>query len=238
MGTESTRSLSDLLELSSPPVAIAFLDSPPSGVHRVATGEPAGCGYWRLAAEGQVFYTTADDHKACPIGAHTHHVPLTKEESAGLMDLITTMAGLSYIRMEEVPQVPRRSEPMSVAVYAPLAESPVAPDVVLVRGNVRQLMLLAEAAQHAGVAGERATMGRPTCAVLPAAINSNRASASFGCVGNRVYTGAGENDAYFAFPGAQLDALTASLNTIVAANDALHAFHRDRARQSRAGSRA
>ena len=48
------------------------------------------------------------------------------------------------------------------------------PDVVLVHGNARQLMLLAEAAQAAGVAGGGAAMGRPTCAVLPEAINSAR----------------------------------------------------------------
>jgi hypothetical protein len=29
--------------------------------------EPAGCGYWRRAAEGEVFYTVADDHKGCPV---------------------------------------------------------------------------------------------------------------------------------------------------------------------------
>jgi uncharacterized protein (DUF169 family) len=64
-----------------------------------------------------------------------------------------------------------------VAVYAPLAAAPVPPDVVLVRGNARQLMLLAEASQAAGVAGTGATMGRPTCAVLPEAINSARTAA-------------------------------------------------------------
>jgi len=101
--------------------------------------------------------------------------------------------------------------------------------VVLVRGNARQLMLLAEAAQAAGVATDGATMGRPTCAVIPAAINAGRTAASFGCVGNRVYTGADENDAYYAIPGSQLEVVEAQLATIVAANQALEAFHRARA---------
>ncbi len=72
-------------------------------------------------------------------------------------------------------------------------------------------------------------MGRPTCAVLPAAINSQAVSASFGCVGNRVYTGATENEAYVAIPGACIDALVESLRTILAANAALEQFHRERA---------
>jgi uncharacterized protein (DUF169 family) len=145
------------------------------------------------------------------------------------MSLINTMVGLSYLKMEEIPQIPTRTTPLRIAVYAPLALAPVAPDVVLVRGNPRQLMLLAEAAQSAGVAGTTATMGRPTCAVLPQAINSAQTAASFGCVGNRVYTGADETEAYFAIPGSKLSALEESLSTIVHANDELEKFHRDRA---------
>ena len=163
--------------------------------------EPAGCGYWRRAAAGEVFYTVADDHKRCPVGAHTHNVTLSPSEQQELMGLVQTMVGLSYLKMEDVPQIPTRRTPLQVAVYAPLDAAPVPPDVVLVRGNARQLMLLAEAAQAAGVAGAGATMGRPTCSVLPEAINSERTAASFGCVGNRVYTGAGETEALLRHPG-------------------------------------
>ena len=228
----SSTALTDLLQLSSPPVAISFVDNPPAGVPHVAALEPAGCGYWRRAAAGEVFFTNTDDHKGCPVGAHTHNVPLTPAEQEGLMELVGTMVGLSYLKMEEVPLIPTRKTPMQVAVYAPLAAAPIAPDVVLVRGNARQLMLLAEAAQRAGVAGGTATMGRPTCAVLPEAINSDMTSASFGCIGNRVYTGAGENDAYFAIPGAKLKAVEDSLAVIVRANEELEKFHRARVIQA------
>jgi uncharacterized protein (DUF169 family) len=158
-------------------------------------------------------------------------VPLEAADEHELMGLIQTMVGLSYLRMEDIPQIPRRQSPLHVAVYAPLDAAPVAPDVVLVRGTARQLMLLAEAAQSAGVAGTGPAMGRPTCAVLPDAVNSARTSASFGCVGNRVYTGADDTDAYFAIPGAHLDAVESRLAVIVAANDALERFHRARAAQ-------
>jgi uncharacterized protein (DUF169 family) len=93
-------------------------------------------------------------------------------------------------------------------------------------------MLLAEAAQAAGVVGTGATMGRPTCAVLPEAINSERTAASFGCIGNRVYTGADETDAYFAIPGLHLDAVEEKLAIIVRANQELEKFHRARAAAS------
>jgi uncharacterized protein (DUF169 family) len=211
------------------PVAITFVDTPPAGVPHVSAVEPAGCGYWRRAAAGEVFFTVADDHKRCPVGAHTHYVTLSPPEHQELMGLVQTMVGLSYLKMEDVAQIPTRKTPLQVAVYSPLAAAPVPPDVVLVRGNARQLMLLAEAAQAAGVAGTGATLGRPTCAVLPEAINSARTAASFGCIGNRVYTGAGDTDAYFAIPGSQLDVVVSRLALILRANQELEKFHRARA---------
>ena len=225
----SHTALTELLGLASSPVAISFVDEAPAGVPHVSAVEPAGCGYWRRAASGEVFFTVADDHKRCPVGAHTHNVTLTPAEHRELMGLVETMVGLSYLKMEDVALVPTRRTPLQVAVYAPLAAAPVPPDVVLVRGNARQLMLLAEASQAAGVAGASATMGRPTCAVLPEAINSERTAASFGCVGNRVYTGADETEAYFAIPGAHLEAVEQQLAVIVRANDELEKFHRGRA---------
>jgi hypothetical protein len=59
-------SIAKLLHLTSSPIAISFVDSAPAGVSHVGATEPASCGYWRRAAEGEVFYTVADDHKRCP----------------------------------------------------------------------------------------------------------------------------------------------------------------------------
>jgi uncharacterized protein (DUF169 family) len=222
-------SLQKLLRLSSPPVAISFLEAAPRGVRHVSEVEPAGCGYWRRAAAGEVFFTVADDHKRCPVGAHTHNVTLSPAEQQELMGLVQTMVGLSYLKMADVALIPTRATPLQVAVYAPLTDTPVPPDVVLVRGNAQQLMLLVEAAQAAGVAGTTAAMGRPTCAVLPEAINSARTAASFGCIGNRVYTGADDTEAYFAIPGPQLGRVEENLAVIVRANRELENFHRARA---------
>jgi uncharacterized protein (DUF169 family) len=225
--------LTELLNLESPPVAVAFVDSPPAGVPHVAEAEPAGCGYWRRAAAGEVFFTTADDHKRCPVGAHTHNVTLTVSERDELMGLVKTMVDLSYLRMEDVAKIPRRRAPLQSVVYAPLPLAPLPPDVILVRGNARQLMLLVEAAESAGIAGAAPAMGRPTCAVLPESINSDRTAVSFGCVGNRVYTGAADGDAYFAIPGRQLGALERNLAVIVRANEALKTFHESRVAASK-----
>lgn len=221
--------LEQLLKLRAAPVAITFAATAPEGVAHVGRREPAGCGYWRRAAAGEVFYTDADDHKSCPVGAHTHGVKLNAEEGQQLQGLVQTMVGLEYLKMQDVAQIPTRKEPFAFAIYAPLGRAPLAPDVVLVRGNARQLMLLAEAAQSAGVSGATPTMGRPTCAVLPEALNSQKTSASFGCIGNRVYTGLEDSEAYFAIPGAALPKVEERLRVIVHANEALEQFHRERA---------
>lgn len=222
--------LQHLLQTKTTPVAVAFREEAPAEVPRIGTAQPAGCGYWRVAAEqGQVFFTEAADHFGCPIGAHTHGVSMPAEVGKQLEGLITTMVGLNYLKMADIPQIPQRKAPFGVAVYAPLAAAPCDPDVVLVRGNARQMMLLAEAAQASGTAGDGATLGRPTCAVLPQAIATGKTASSFGCVGNRVYTGAGDDEAYFAIPGPHLETVVSSLATIVTANQALETFHRARA---------
>ncbi|OLB05102.1 MAG: hypothetical protein AUH21_00690 [Nitrospirae bacterium 13_2_20CM_62_7] len=205
-----SRELQGLLGLALRPVAIAFRDAPPRGVPRIDRPAPAGCGYWRLAAEGNLFYTEAPDHYSCPVGAHTHGVELPPETAKELNAIVQTMVGLQYIKLEEIPAIPRRQGAFGVAVYAPLADAPCEPDVVLVRGTVKQLMLLAEAAQAAGVAGGGATMGRPTCAVLPEAM---------------VYTGLGDDEGYYAIPGAKVAEVVSKLAVITEANRQLEVFH-------------
>ena len=221
--------LQNLLNLRAAPVAITFRAAAPDGVARVGKREPAGCGYWRRAGAGEVFYTDAGDHKGCPVGAHTHNVQLTPSESKELEGLVKTMVDLEYLSMDEVRSIPTRKDPFGVAVYAPIDRAPVPPDVVLVQGNARQLMLLAEAAQAAGVAQAMPAMGRPTCALLPQATNERHAGASLGCVGNRVYTALADSEAYFAIPGSAVAAVEERLRVIVHANQELEKFHRARA---------
>ena len=69
------------LHLKRPPVAVAFLDSPPAGVAPFQGSSPAGCSFWKLAAEGRVFSTVAADHYNFPIGSHTHNLPLPADRA-------------------------------------------------------------------------------------------------------------------------------------------------------------
>jgi uncharacterized protein (DUF169 family) len=227
--------LKGLLGLRTEPVALTFKATPPAGVPRVQAPAASGCTYWKQAAEGRTFYTEASDHYGCPIGSYTHGLDLPPERAHELEDAVKTMIDLGYLRSEEVPGIPRRSGPFGVAVYAPLAEAPLEPDVVLVRGNAKQVMQLAEAADAAGVGAASGLMGRPTCAAIPEAQRARRPVASLGCIGNRVYNDLADDELYFALPGEQVGAVTEKLAAIVRANQALNDYHRAR-RQAAAGT--
>ena len=215
----AARQLQDLLGLRRPPVAVSFRDAAPAGVGPVERAGPSSCSYWKLAGEGRTFYTEAPDHYNCPIGAHTHGVDSPPEVRKELEGVVTTMLELGYLRAEEVPAIPHREGPFGVAVYSPLEQAPGEPDVVIIAGTARQVMLLAEAAGAAGL------MGRPTCAALPQAMRTGGGVLSLGCIGNRVYTRLGDDEMYFALPGKQVSAVAEKLATIVHANRELEKYH-------------
>jgi uncharacterized protein (DUF169 family) len=229
MNTSTLRvSLEQLLGSMAEPVTVAFFDAAPAGVPRIPSAAPAGCAYWKTAAEGATFYTTGEDHLNCPIGAYTHGAELTADAEAQLHGMLNTMAGLRYLKMEEVPGIPRREQPLKVAVYAPLSKTEDVPDVVLLRGTPRQMMLLAEAAGARGLAAPFPIMGRPACAMIAAAANTGKATSSLGCIGNRVYTELPDGEFYMAVPGQILGELVESLGAIANANSELEKYHRAR----------
>ena len=217
------------LNLVRPPVAVAFLSSPPADLQRIDRPMPAGCSYWKHASEGHAFYTMPEDHGNCAVGAFTHGVTLAPDKVRELESLVGTMVQLQYLRSEEVAGIPHRDAPMHIAAYAPLSQASFDPEVVVFRGNSRQIMLISEAARAAGIFESGAAMGRPACAVIPQALSSAAGVASVGCIGNRVYTELGDDELYFAVPGTALPRVLEQLDVMLTANAALEAFHRERA---------
>jgi uncharacterized protein (DUF169 family) len=220
------RNLTDALQLTRRPVAVSFRDEPPAGVARLAGAQPSGCAFWSLAAEGRVFYTAPEDHYNCPIGSFTHHIALPKEREHELTDTLSLMTDLGYIRMTEVPDVPRLAKAPAATIYAPLALTPADPDAVIVTGTPGGLMLLHEAGTRAGVPPV-SLLGRPTCMAIPAALDRGLAS-SLGCVGNRVYTGLADEEFYSVVRADMLAGLAREMATITAANVMLTQYHRER----------
>jgi uncharacterized protein (DUF169 family) len=227
--TPLSASALDELKLVRPPVAIAFLSSPPDDLPRIERSAAAGCAYWKHASDGHAFYTTADDHLNCPVGAYTHGVDLPPAAANELQGLVGTMIQLHYVSEEEVLQMPRRDAALQIAAYAPLEAAAFTPDVVVFRGNARQIMLLTEAARAAGAFADGTIMGRPACAALPRALTAATGVASVGCIGNRVYTQLGDDELYLMVPGVKVEETLAQLGTVTSANAELERFHQARA---------
>ncbi len=218
------------VKLARRPVAVAFLEAAPAEVKRFQGTEPSGCSFWRLAAEGRVFYTVPENHFNCAVGAYTHNITLSPEREKETEQTLKMMFDLGYVKPEEVPQIPRLAKAPAAIVYAPLGETPVAPDVVLFACKPSGAMLLSEAANRAGVGSGAPALGRPTCMALPASMQMG-AILSLGCMGNRVYTGLGEDEMYFVLRGKDLAAVADALTVITSANAALNEYSAGRRSQ-------
>ena len=222
-------SMSEAFGLQRRPIAIAFRDSAPSGVEKFAGTEPSGCSFWRIAEGGRTFYTVPGDHYNCAIGSYTHSISLPTERAGELDQTLSLMTGVHYLRMEEVPRIPRLPKTPGAVIYAPLGDTPVAPDVALFIGRPARISLLLEAAVRGGATAQTPFLGRPTCMALPAVLTQGIAI-SGACIGNRVYTDLAEDELYVAIRGDELPRIAAEAQTIAAANLKLADYHRGRRR--------
>jgi uncharacterized protein (DUF169 family) len=195
-------------------------------VARFEGSEPSSCSFWRLAAAGSTFYTVPADHQNCPVGGYTHNL-LEPARTPELEQTLALMSGIGYLRMEEVGGVFHLDRSHQFVVYSPLADAPVEPSVAIASGKPARIMLLVEAAARAGEMSKLPLLGRPTCMAIPAAM-ANGAVASSGCIGNRIYTGVGEDEFYVTLRGATLERVAEEIETIESANRTLSGYHRER----------
>jgi uncharacterized protein (DUF169 family) len=231
-----SRKLSDALNLTQPPVAIAFPDSIPAGVKTFQGSAPAGCRFWQEAAT-QVFATVAADHDLCSIGVYTHNLEMNAGVKGDLQDALRVFGDLGYVRPEDMPFIPVLNRGAKVVVYGPLASIPVAPDVVMLFVKADQSLILSEASQQLEN-GLPPAMGRPACAVVPQAFNTGRTALSLGCCGARAYLDVLTPDiALYAIPASRLEAFADRVEALAKANSVLSTFHAIRRADVEAGKR-
>jgi uncharacterized protein (DUF169 family) len=228
--SELEKKIAAAVKFSRRPVAVTFLVSAPAGVERFSGTEPSGCSFWRLAAAGRSFYTLPENHFNCAVGAYTHNIPLSAERQSETEQTLKMMFDLGYVKPEEIPQIPRLPKSPAAILYSPLGESTGTPDVVLFSCKPAAAMLLSEAAGRAGVASGSPALGRPTCMAVPATMQHG-SILSLGCMGNRVYTGLGEDEMYLVVRGKDVAAIADALGVITSANAALNEYAKGRRQQ-------
>ena len=229
------KQLRESLNLSLPPVAVAFLDVVPDGVPAYDGSAPAGCVFWQEAAR-RTFATSATHHGLCSIGIHTLNLARAPESQPHeLQAAVTAMMGLDYVREAEVAAIPVVRREVNHVLYGPLEVFPVPPDVVLLFANSRDGLVLSEASARVD-GGVPPAMGRPACAALPQAFNHGVAAMSLGCCGARAYLDAMSDDvAMWALPGGRLEEYCEQIATFANANRTLAMFHERRRADVEAG---
>jgi uncharacterized protein (DUF169 family) len=222
---ELAADLTAALHPTAPPIAITFTASRPDGVPAFdepmptpspdgRTGRvPAGCVFWMKSVDS-TFSTVAEDHGNCSVGSWTHgFIPL--EEAATRGDVGALMES-GWVTMDMIPNIPVVAEKPGAVTYGPLADTPIDPDVVLVRLTAKSLMVLSDALPGLRVEG------KPQCHIVAAAKEQDAVVASVGCALSRVRTGMPSTDHTCAIPAGRLaevvDAVqrTADTDAIVA----------------------
>jgi uncharacterized protein (DUF169 family) len=217
--------LTGALHLATPPIAITFSAQRPSGVAHfdAPMSEPAedgrtgrvsaGCVFWARAAEA-TFSTEAEDHGNCSVGRLTHGFA-SLSEIADKGD-VAALFDSGWVTPEAAGQIPVIAERPGAITYGPLTETPghVVPDVVLLRVNGRQLMVLSDA-----IPGLRIE-GKPQCHIVARAKQEGVAAASVGCALSRARTGMTPDEMTCALPAGNLADIVAAIKT-TAATDAV-----------------
>jgi uncharacterized protein (DUF169 family) len=225
--SELATRLERALHLRVPPIGISFSAEAPAGVapfdapmsEPADDGRhgrvPAGCVFW-VRATDRTFSTVAEDHGNCSVGRFTHGFA-SLEEVAGNGDVAALLES-GWVTPEMVGGIPQVSERPGSVTYGPLGDTPdtVSPDVVLVRVNGRQLMVLSDALPDLRIEG------KPQCHIVAVAKETGTPAASVGCALSRARTGMTPDEMTCAIPAASFPEAvaaveqTAEVDTIVA----------------------
>lgn len=226
--------LRTLLSLENPPLAITFSAQAPPGVPAYAaampaptpdgrTGRvPAGCVFWVRANE-RTFTTVPADHGNCSVGSLTHGLK-TLEEVAGNADVAALLAS-GWVTLDIVPHIPVVRQRPDFITYGPLQDTRIDPDVVLLRLNPKQVMVLHDALP------DMRLEGKPQCHIIAIAKEHNEVAASVGCMLSRVRTGLPNSQMTCAIPAQRLAEVVERLQTTCQADTAVAAYAAEDARR-------
>lgn len=200
-----------VLHLGVPAIGISFTDEVPRSLpafdepmaEPAADGRagrvPASCVFW-IRATAASFTTAPADHGNCSVGRYTHGLA-TMAEVAGNDD-VAALRGSGWVDDAAVMALPAVSRRPAAISYGPLRDAVDLPDVVLLRVNARQLMVLSDAVP--GLVVE----GKPQCHIVALAKEHAQVAASVGCALSRARTKMGPDEMTVAVPGERLGEVT------------------------------
>ena len=180
------------LGLKHAPIGISFADEVPADIPRFEGEMPepsgdgrtgkvaAGCVFW-IESTDKTFTTLPEDHYNCSVGSVTHGLK-TLPEVMGNED-VQGLLECEWVSPEEAMALPVIQDKPEAITYGPVTDSAVAPDVVLLRINAQQAMVLQDAF------GQLPVVGKPQCHIIPMAKEQGEVVMSTGCSLSRVAHG-------------------------------------------------
>ncbi|MDZ7753309.1 MAG: DUF169 domain-containing protein [Gammaproteobacteria bacterium] len=222
--------LSYILSLQVPPLAITFSEVAAENVPAFEgimpepaddgrTGRvPAGCVFW-IKAQDRTFSTAAEDHGNCSVGSVTHGLKTLNEVSEN--SDVASLVGAGWVTPGMIPQIPTVKGDPSHVTYGPLYETPVEPDVVFLRLNAKQAMVMADALPDINF------QGKPQCHIIAIAKEQNEVAISVGCMLSRVRTGMTASEMTCAIPAGRLTEVVEKLRSACNADKAVAAYASD-----------
>lgn len=209
------------LGLAAPPIAITFADEAPASVPAFDEPMPepqadgrtgrvsAGCVFWMKSTD-RTFATVAEDHANCSVGSVTHGFKSLADVAAN--EDVAALLECGWVSEAAIPTIPVVTSPPAAVVYGPLAETPVDPDVALLRISGRQLMVLHDAFPDLRIEG------KPQCHIVAIAKEKGQVAASVGCQLSRVRTQMPNAEMTCAIPAPRLREVLERLTATAAAD--------------------
>lgn len=194
--------LKSALHLNIEPIGIAFSDAKSDNVRFFddpmaepdsdgRSGRvPAGCVFWIKSVES-TFTTRPQDHGNCSVGSFTHGL-LDIGEIASNSD-VAALLGSGWVDEAAVAKIPFVSRKHNFITYGPLSAGEFEPDVVLLRVNARQMMIISDAV-------DVQIEGKPQCHIVAIAKEQLKVAASVGCALSRARTGMSAQEMTCAIP--------------------------------------
>jgi uncharacterized protein (DUF169 family) len=215
------------LGLKHAPLAITFSDEMPAEIPLFIGEMPApnadgrtgkvaaGCVFWIEAAD-KTFTTLPQDHYNCSVGSVTHGLKtlsevMDNEDVQGLLEC-------EWVTPEEAMSLPVIQQRPQAITYGPAAQSPIPPDVIFLRINAQQAMVLQDAF------GQLPVAGKPQCHIIPMAVEQGEVVMSTGCSLSRIRTGMSPTEMTCAIPAHRLAETVDRLDARKAANSAVAVY--------------
>jgi len=192
--------IKELLKINYPPVGISLGKTPPFSFPKIS-GKMEFCKMWNLAFKGETFFAMADNH-SCLTGQHYLGLREWKESICRfLVDKVHAFSSKDVVNryLEKTPILP--SDKSRVICISPLENITFIPDIILVKCNPEQAMLLLWSySYNTGeiVNGETGTAMCISLVIKP--YLSKKPSFSLGDPGGRYIVGLSEHELMVSIP--------------------------------------